>query len=31
MQSKDEKIHKKQFEWINNSLSQAESKLKLGY
>ena len=31
MQSKDAKIDKKGFSWINNSLSQTESKIKLGY
>ena len=31
MQSKDSKIDKEQFEWINNSLSQTESQFKLGY
>ena len=31
MQSKDSKIDKEQFEWINNSLSQTESRFKLGY
>ena len=31
MQSKDAKIDKEEFSWINNSLSQTESKFKLGY
>ena len=31
MQSKDAKIDKQDFTWINNSLSQTESKFKLGY
>ena len=31
MQSKDAKIDKEDFSWINNSLTQAESKFKLHY
>ena len=31
MQSKDAKIDKEDFSWINNSLTQAESKFKLCY
>ena len=31
MQGKDAKIDKEEFSWINNSLSQTESKFKLGY
>ena len=31
MQSKDVKIDKDDFSWINNSLTQAESKFKLGF
>ena len=31
MQNKDAKIDKEHFEWINNSLSETESKFKLGY
>ena len=31
MQSKDGKIDKEEFSWINNPLSQTESKFKLGY
>ena len=31
MQTKDAKIDKEEFSWINNSLSQTESKFKLGY
>ena len=31
MQSKDAKVDKEKFNWINNSLSETESKLKLGY
>ena len=31
MQTKGAKIDKEEFSWINNSLSQTESKLKLGY
>ena len=31
MQSKDAKIDKEEFSWINSSLSQTESKFKLSY
>ena len=31
MQNKNAKIDKEHFEWINNSLSETESKFKLGY
>ena len=31
MQSKNPKIDKEEFSWINNSLPQTESKFKLGY
>ena len=31
MQSKDSKIGKEEFGWINNSLSETESKFELGY
>ena len=31
MQSKNAKIDKEEFSWINNSLPQTESKFKLGY
>ena len=31
IQSKYAKIGKEEFSWINNSLSQTESKFKLGY